>query len=590
MNLGSMYGQNTGSNQGVLQYDGKYGKAKLDKWPFTKRFTGLRNEAMTWYPAWKELTQFHNPTRGFFMDDVPNRGKKIDHRIVLDGQPRRAIRTLASGMMSGLTSPSRPWVKPEFEDQALNEYEPVATWLDLLERAMMGIYQRSNLYAIFYMMYEEIATVGTACSFVLPDFWSILRGRSYTIGEYFLGCGPDGRVNAIAREFWMTAVQIIMEFGYANCTPQVQNAYREHNTETFYKVNHLIEMNDDRIPGFKDFQNMQYRSLYWEAASPADVYLRLGGYDNFPVIAPRWARTTTADIYGRGPGWDSLGDAKMLQKEQRSKLTALDKVVDPPLQADSSVEGEVNRLPGGVTRFSAQLPNAGVKPTYQISPDLGAIREDIIEVKKAISDSFFESLFLGLINMRMEKSPRMTAYEVAELQAEKLLVLGPLLESLEHEMLTPANDIVAMTAVTRGLVPPPPKEIQGMELKFKYVSVLAQAQRMAGLTSVDQWRSGVEQSVQIRPDVVDIVNYDEVNLGKADMLAIPAKFKNSPATMSAIRKQRAQQQAVQAKLQAAESIAKATKDGGAGIASAASAPLGENSALDALLAGVTGGK
>lgn len=580
----------TGKNAGNLIYDGQYTKANIDRWPFNKRFLLLRNEAMTWYPAWKELGKFENPTRGFFMDDIPNRGRKIDHTIVLDSHPRRCIRTLASGMMSGLTSPSRPWQKPEFEDPDLNEYEPVANWLDLLGRAMLSVYARSNIYSILYMMYEEIATFGTAASFILPDFRNILRGRSYTAGEYFLGCGPEGRVEAFARQFYMSAIQLIQEFGIANCSPMVQNAYVTHNTETWFKVNQLVEVNDDRIPGYADFRNMKYRSLYWEDGAPQNSYLRLGGYNTFPVLAPRWARTTTMDTYGRGPGWDSLGDCKMLQKEQRQKLTGLDKLIDPPLQADSSIEGDVNKLPGGVTRFSAALPNAGLKPAYQINPDVNAIRVDILDVKKAISESFFSDLFTMLLDMNEKGTPRMTAYEVAERQAEKLLVLGPLLESLEHELLTPLNDMCAAEVIARRLIPPPPREIQGKDLRFKYVSILAQAQRMAGITAVDQWRSGVEASAGLRPDVLDIINYDETNLEKADMLAIPSKLINSPAKMQEIRRMRAEQQAQAAKLQAAESLAKSAKDGGAAIKSASEAPIGENSALDALMSGMTGGK
>lgn len=577
-------------SKGSLQYMADSQKLKFDRWAFNKRFLQVKNEAFkSWYPSWKELTTFCNPTRGFYNDGVPNLGTKIDHKIVLDNHARRCVRTLASGMQSGLTSPARPWFTVEFDDPDLSQYQPVKVWCDQVERRMLDIYGKSNIYSILYMMYEELATVGTAASFIGPDFQTVLRGRSYTVGEYYLGCGPDGRVNTFARELWMTVIQLIREFGFENVTPDVQNSYRVNDTERWIRVRHMIEPNDDRVPGYRDFKNMEYRSLYWQDGSPQNMYLRLGGHSVFPVLTPRWARTTTADIYGRGPGWDALGDVKMLQKEQRDKLTALDKIGNPPTQSDSSVDGEPNTLPGGNTRYSAGLPNAGVRPLYQVNPDINAYRQDIIEVKKAISEAFFTDMFLMLFNEGTGGGTRMTAYEVAERQAEKLVLLGPLLESVENELLTPLNEITLHRMIEIGMMPPPPAEIRGREIKFNYVSVLARAQRMVNLTSVDQWVAGVQQLAATDPSATDIINTDEISLGKADMLTIPGKMIVPPQIIAAKRKQRAEQAAQQAKLQALKIGAEAAAAGGKAVKSLANSPMNEDSALQGVLAGVSGG-
>lgn len=80
------------------------------RFKFNKRFNDLRTEYVSsWQPIHKELSRFQNPKRGFFEGDIPNQGKKIDHKTLIDSHARRCIRTLASGMTSGLTSPSRPW-------------------------------------------------------------------------------------------------------------------------------------------------------------------------------------------------------------------------------------------------------------------------------------------------------------------------------------------------------------------------------------------------------------------------------------------------------------------------------------------------
>lgn len=569
----------------TTQTNTPYGKQSLDRWPFIKRFGFLRNEAMTWYPAWKELAQFVNPTRGFFMDDIPNRGKKIDHKVVMDGHARRAVRTLASGMTSGLTSPSRPWFRIGVPDPDLSENTNVKIWCDDVQNRMLDVFARSNIYGALYSAYEEIATFGTAALFLAADFNEVIRARSFTIGEYFLGCGPNGRVNAFARQYWMTALQLVEEFGIENVSPQVQQKYENHNTESWIKVNFLIEVNDDRIPGIKDFRNMPYRSLYWEDGSMQDTYLRVGGFEDFPILAPRWDTTTTADSYGRGPGWDALGDVKMLQKMQYQALTALDKVIDPPTQQDSSIQGDANTLPGGVTRYSALAPNAGVRPAYQIQPDIAAMEAKIERTEKKIDAAFYSDLFLMLIQ---GDTGNMTATEVAERQSEKLQMLGPVLERLENELLNPLIDRTFSIMLSKGLIPPAPREIQGATLKAQYISILAQAQKMVGVTAMQQQLGIVGNMMQASPEVGDIIDWDEAGRESAEMLAVPAKMIKSPEAVAAIRKARADAQAKQQQMQMALASTQAAKNGAGAAKDLGNTPVGKNSALDATLAGLTG--
>lgn len=560
----------------------------IDRWPFLKRSALMWTEGQTWYPAWRELAQFCNPTRGFFLDDVPNRGKQIDFKTVIDGHARRCARTLASGMTSGLTSPSRPWFRLGLPDPAFSDFGPAKLWLDEVERRMLDVFAKSNVYGVLHSMYEEIATFGTACSFLEEDARDVIRGRVYTAGEYFLACGADGRVNAFYRKFWMSTFQMRDRFGIENCSPSVQ-AKIKNNEDSWVRIDHLIEVNDDRIPTYKDFKNMPYRSIYWETGSMHNVYLECGGYEEFPLLTPRWDTTTTADAYGRGPGWDALGDVKMLQKERREGLTALAVMIRPPMQKDSSIEGEVNLMPGGVTISSAQVPNAGLRPAYQINPDFNAISVEIQNTKKAISEAFFADLFLM---MQDDTRSGITATEIAERQAEKLQILGPVLERLENELLNPLITRTFAIMFRKGLLPPPPPEIQGMELKIQYISILAQAQRMAGITAIDQWTLSILEESKVNGESMDIINFDEKNAVKADMLGVPAKIVNNPEQIYGKRKSRAQAQQAAQQAEMMNLGAKSGKDMAGAVKDLGNTPVGkdgESSALDNLLTAVKGG-
>ena len=570
---------------------GEYQDTRMDRWTYVKRAGALKTEGMLWYPQWRDLSTYCNPTRGFFYDTRPNVGKKIDHQTVIDSCAEDDFGTLASGMLSGLTSPSRPWVRPELDtqDKDLMEYTPVKEWLDDLQKWLLDTYQKSNVYGSLYSIYEEVGTFGTACGFLQEDYNSVVRMRVYTIGEYYLGNGPDGRVNAFYHRFWMTVAQIVKEFGIENVSPQVAQAFRNNMPDQWRIINHLVEENDERIIPYADYRNMAFRSIYWEDGAMMDSYLRLGGYNEFPILAPRWSTTTTADSYGKGPGWKMIGDVRMLQRIQKDKLIALAKMARPPLQADASVQGEVNQAPDGVTRSSSMVPNAGVRPTYQVQPDFNAIEATIEKTKNAIHKKSFADLFLMLIQAERSGTP-ITATEVMERQSEKLSVLGPVLEKLESELLNPMNDRTIAIGFRNGVAPLPPPNVQkligGMNIKFKYISVLAQAQRMAGITAIDQWRTGVEQSVQIDPSVVDVINYDELNSEKAEMLGVPAKGVNDAATMAAKRKSRADAMAKAQAKQDALGASQVAKNVGGAVGSVAGAA--DNPAMSSILAGVTG--
>jgi len=555
----------------------KVGK-KLERKEFERRVNAMKNEFQSWVSTGKDIKAYINPTRGFF-DDQPNKGQAIDHKTMLDSYPRRCVRILAAGMTSGLTSPSRPWFRLGVDDPALMELDSVKLWLDEVQERMMNVFSRSNVYGVLNSVYEEVASFGTAAAILLEDPETVIRGRNFTYGEYWLSIGPDGRVNGFARRYWLTVGQLVKEFGIDNVSPSVKASYENSkDIDKWVAVIHLIEENDDRIPDKADFKNMPYRSIQWEEGSPQDCFLRVGGYESFPVLGPRWQITTTADVYGKAPGWDALGDSKMLQKMQRKKLLGLDKIVDPPVQKDGMVSGEVNTLPGGVTTSSANVPNAGVRPVYQVQIDLNALEASISTTKEAIGSTFYTDLFLMLMTMDRKQ---ITAREVAERHEEKLLMLGPVLECLESELLDPLIDRTFTIMLRLGLIPEPPPELGGQDVKVEYISILAQAQKMVGTTAIEQVCGFAAQLAGVAPSVLDKIDFDEALETYAEMVGIPARLLRSAQAVAAIRQAK---EDAQLRMQQAQSGMIAAE----GAKKLSEAKIGQNSALDAVIAALTG--
>ena len=503
---------------------------------FRQQYDSMKAEAQVWQKTWKELSRYIAPTRGFFDGDSANNGQKIDHKSLIDSDPLLAVEILSAGMVSGLTSPSRSWFELSLSDADLMQHKSARDWLYEVRRRMEEVFSHSNLYHALHGFYQEISVFGTAAFLLEEDFERVISCRTFTAGEYVLGSNEKGEINSFGREFFMTPAQMKEKFGSENLPLQIRRA-AEEKRNTWFKVFHVIMPNEQADKNKADNLHMPYISAYF---TPEGKLLKRGGYHEFPVIAARWEVKNSSDIYGRGPGWKALGDVKMLQKMQKTKLIALDKNTNPPMMVSSNVQGEVNLLPGGLTRYSGST-DAAVKPAYQVPVDLNALENSIEKVKKTIQGQFFADVFLML---SAQNFAHMTATEVAERHQEKMLVLGPVLERLKNELLDPLIERTFAIMLRRGVVPLPPAEIEGADVKIQYVSMIAQAQKQSSLAAINQGIAFTANLAQGYPEVLDKVDFEAALQEGLDLLGVPPKMVRSAEDTQKIRQQRLQQQAL----------------------------------------------
>lgn len=482
-----------------------------------KRFESLKN---VYYKGWRashqSLSTYINETRGNF-DENPNHGEMIDHKTILDGHATQSAERVANNLNSFITSKSRPWFRLSIDVRYLN-VPGVRLWIDEVQKTMYEVMEQSNIYDVFQSAYEELVQFGTACFLLLQDYDDVVRGRSFTAGEYYLATDGRGRVNTFAREDWMTVGELASEFGYESLSSSSKALYDNNQKESWVKYCHLIEPNKDRVEGFEDEQNMPFRSLYWESSCEDNEFLAKRGLKMFRVIAPRWKTTTTSQIYGYGPGWYALGDVKELQKRKLDSLLMEEKLHNPSVQKDSNVEGHVALLPGGITNVSSSTPNSGVRANYQVPDALNSIQEKINNTKAQIDRFFFLDVFQTI--SQLDKS-NITALEIAKRDQERVGLTGPILNKLDEEMLSQTVEIFFSDMTEAGMFPEPPEEIQGVPLKVQYTSVLAQAQRALGIESIERF---IGFAGQYTPNSYRIIDADEALREVGELAGVPAKI------------------------------------------------------------------
>lgn len=532
------------------------------------RWGALKSERSSYMSHWKEISDYLLPRSGRYFVTDRNKGERR-HNNIYDNTGTRALRVLGAGLMGGATSPARPWFRLATADPDLMDYAPVKLWLSAVQRQMLDIFQRSNTYRALHSMYEEIGGFGTGATVLMDDFSDVIRHHSLTTGEFAIATDYRGTVTTLYREFQKTVGELVGEFGIENVSNTVKNLHDRGSLDTWVTLVHAIEPRVDRDPRMKDAKNMPFKSVYFELGSDQGKYLRESGFKVFRGLVPRWS-VTGGDIYGSSPGMEALGDIKQLQHQQLRKAQAIDYMTKPPLQLPSSMKNrEVDMLPGGATYVDMANPQGGVKSLFEVRLELNHLLADIQDVRVRINQSFYTDLFLMLAN---SNRTNMTATEVAERHEEKLLMLGPVLERLHNELLDPLIEITFSRMIEAGMVPPPPEELQGVDLNVQYVSMLAQAQRAVATNGIDRFVGNLGAVANFKPDVLDKFDSDKWADAYSDMLGIDPELIVSNERVAMIRKSRADAAAA-AQQQAQNAQAAATaKD-------LASAKTGEDSAL-----------
>ena len=244
---------------------------------------------MSWLNHWRELSDYILPRRGRFLT-TPNQATRgdIKTRKIIDSTATLAARSLASGMMAGVTSPARPWFRLTLADAELADKSPIKLWLAEVEKRLQRVLAQSNVYNALHVAYEEVGVFGTAVLMLEEDERDVVRARTLTAGEYMLANSERDQADTLLREFTMTVSQLVKRFGLESCSPSVRSLFESRQLDREIMVGQAIEPNDQRTATTPGLKGKAYRSVYWEIGQTQELVLEIRGYDELPFCAFRW--------------------------------------------------------------------------------------------------------------------------------------------------------------------------------------------------------------------------------------------------------------------------------------------------------------
>lgn len=503
------------------------------------RRRGLDADYQVMRPVFQEIRNEMHPTRGRFNVGDQRPGTGVNKRII-DHEHSISRRTLVAGLSAGVTSPSRPWFKLSVFDQGAQEDYEVKAWLHEVQSRMYDVLKASNIYQMFKQCYGSLADFGVFGGIMVGDFDNIIHTYSFPVGSYVLGQDDKSRVNTMHYSCKKTVQQLVQTFGIENVSNRVRDAFKNNRMHDKITVHHAIEPRLQRDPMSPFAKDMPVASYYWEAGEK-DKFLSEGGYGVNNILAPRWDFMEGEVWPTEWPSLLALGDTIQLQVQHRDKAQAIQTSYKPPMIAPAGHQRRFRHTPGAVTTVNTNdLQRGGIRPAIEVRPDVSALIHDINETKHRISQAFFKDLFLMT---SMSDRRQVTAAEIAERHEEKLIVLGPVLEILDYELLSKVIEAAFHYMMEANLVPDAPEAMVGMPIKVEYTSLLAQAQKTIGVAAIERTMGFAGSLAQLRPEVLDNLNPDDMLREFVDQVGPPPNTLAAPKDVATLRQQRAEAQA-----------------------------------------------
>lgn len=544
--------------------------------------TSMENDRSVWLSLWRELSDNYLPQRyKWLMSSTSYYANRARRQYIINNTGTQAARTLAAGMLNGITSPSRPWLKLHVSGYDLDAHRDLAIWCEAVERVLFKIFAESNFYNAMAVLYLDMVVFGTGVCLIYEDIESVIRCYNPPLGEYYLQQSHRMQVNVFARTFTLKISQYVQRWTDPRYwSDRVKNAVEQAKNGSASLMNQDVEINHVIGPNLDNLvpRRFSYYEVYWEAkreqSQTSDV-LELRGFHELPGMFARW-ELSGGDSYGVSPGMDSLGDNIELQHIHRNKAELLEKSHKPPVMWDVTLQNSpLGMMPGGST-FVPGLSSTtiGGKPIFTVDPRFDQINIDQISTENRIKDTFFNYLFKKVMDLQTVRS----AAEINSIDTEKLILLGGVLERFESEGLDPGVKRAFSIADRAGLLPPLPRQYQNVEIEIQYVSILSVAQRAAGTAPTERFLALVGNLAAVVPQALDIPDFDQLIINYARDIGVRASEIRDLATVAQERQAKNAASAASQALAAGDSLSSSAKN-------LAATPVGGGaSALDRILA------
>lgn len=496
---------------------------------------------------WREAFDYSFPERSDYWWQSSGAGSSAQAKRarLVDGTGTDAAKILAAGLVGGLVPSNQQWFDLDTGDPQAVEAND---WLSEVGRFLWNAIHASNFDAAAFEVFLDAVIAGWFCLYCEEAADGGLSFEWWPIAEVFSAASrPSGEVDTVYRRYALTVEQAVSEFGLANVSDKVREAYLAGGLklQDLVQMVHAIERRPESDGNSQMARDLPWASLHVEV--DGRHICRESGYHEFPCAVPRW-RLIPGSSYAVGPFADVLPDTKTLQALGTSEIRAADMAIGGVWKArDDGVlnPGNIRIGPRKVIAV-ADMDNLqrldtssqhGARQAWTIKADLQA------QIRRAMLADYLQP----------QDKPQMTAYEVHVRVQMIRQLLGPNFGRFQSEFSQPIIRRCFGIAMRAGVLGPPPEGLANYNIQYK--SPLARAQKAEDGEAVKGFLGWMAefQTATGRTDLLDNVDTDKAVRQIGEGSAVPTDVLRDPEELAKYRQAQAAQreQAAQAEQQQA---------------------------------------
>ena len=503
------------------------GKATL------KRLESLKGKRTPLEADWRTCFDMTFPERGDgFAGQADSTSLLAKQAQLLDSTGTDASLILASAFMSGMTPANAQWFGLDVGNETAEERQ----WLDEAARIIWENIHGANFDAAGFECVLDLIPAGW---FVLFTDVNHEAGGGYAFEQwpiaecYVTSTRQDGRVDTIFRHYTLTAQQAVAHFEKRG--GKVSEKLADKAMDKPYEPVELVRLIEPRASykeGSRFARNLPFASCDIEHDG-GHVILE-SGFHEFPCSVPRWTLRPRSS-YAVGPAFRALPDILELNDLVRLEKAAADLAVSGMWIAED--DGVLNPRTVKVGPRKIIVANS-VDSMKELKS--GADFNVAFTIKEKLQAQIRKTLMAD--QLQPQDGPAMTATEVHVRVGLIRQLLGPNYGRMQSEYLQTLIERCFGLALRAGALGQPPQSLANRAYHVRYLSPLARAQKMEDVVAMDRIEADLIAKQPVRPEMMDLYDWDEAARLKGQALGVPGKVFRSAEDVSAIRESKADAQ------------------------------------------------
>lgn len=508
---------------------------------------------------WEAIERYIAPYRGrFYYDTDSEDSQEWRKPWIYDGTAIQASQNLAASLHSALTSPTARFFALSFRNKADKNNKAGQEWLEECSNRIYWALQDSNFNVQINETYQDLVNYGTSILTQEMSTDNKLIFKSIPIKECFFEEDDRGGIQSFYRVFEWTPRQMVQFFGEDLPKEIIEEADNPStDVQKKYKIVYCIYLRLDKL------DNLNSQAVLSEEERPVGYKYVLfndgteigksGGYYEMPAYVPRW-RKTNGSMWGNSPAMVAISDVLTLNRLIELNLVAIEKIIDPPtITTQRGLVGDLNLTAGGITV---------VRSMQDIAPYESGSRFDVTYIElERLRESIRDYFFINqLILPPMEGTPA-TAMEISVRMQQLEKLIGPTLGRINTDILDPMITCTFRKMRRAGQLPdPPPGLTDEAELDIEYISPMAKTQEASNMAALERFSMFTANNAQLNPGVLDIPDWDEMQIKAAEFIGVPASCINSKENIETMRTERQELETMQAQGAAMQEFGKGAQE------------------------------